>query len=344
LASDPLSVRAPAAVRAQAACATLIEFRPALPLRNRHLQSLLGSLPPLARQARRRAAALLAVSQPLLLACGQGVRLQAFHSRAPGARRLAVLLHGWESSADSSSVLSLGGLLYQHGFDVLRLNLRDHGDSHHLNREIFHSCRLPEVIGALQAVAQLSAPIPLYLAGFSLGGNFMLRAAADVGLPGAVTGVVAISPVLDPAATLRALEQAPALYRRNLIRRWSRSLQRKQRAWPGVHDFSGLLPLADLRCMTASLVRGHTQFPDLEAYLQGYAITERRLAEVRVRCSLLLAEDDPLIPAADLARLAPSPRLRLWRSRYGGHCGFLQRWGSPSMADRFVLEQFESFG
>ena len=58
-----------------------------------------------------------------------------------------MLLHGWEGSAESSCVLSLGSLLYSAGYDVLRLNLRDHGGTQRLNREIFHSCRLPEVVG-----------------------------------------------------------------------------------------------------------------------------------------------------------------------------------------------------
>ena len=40
------------------------------------------------------------------------------------------------------------------GFDVVRLNLRDHGETHHLNRDLFHSCRLPEVVGAVRALQQ----------------------------------------------------------------------------------------------------------------------------------------------------------------------------------------------
>ena len=65
-----------------------------------------------------------------------------------------------------------------HGFEVVRLNLRDHGATHHLNRELFHSCRLPEVVGAVRALALRFPGMPLVLAGFSLGGNFMLRVAA----------------------------------------------------------------------------------------------------------------------------------------------------------------------
>jgi len=90
-----------------------------------------------------------------------------------------VLLHGWEGSADSLYLLSLAQLLFEQRFEVVRLNLRDHGDTHHLNRELFHSCRLPEVVGAVRALQQRFAPRPLQLVGFSLGGNFMLRVAAQ---------------------------------------------------------------------------------------------------------------------------------------------------------------------
>jgi uncharacterized protein len=306
-----------------------------------HVQSILGGLPPRSRPVRQRAAALLEASHELLLDCGAGVRLQAFHTPARAHRlQLAVLLHGWEGDAASSHVLSLASLLWQHDFDVVRLNLRDHGATHHLNRELFHSCRLSDVTGAVRALSQQLPHQRLYLAGFSLGGNFMLRVAAASEVPTTLATAVAISPVLDPAVTLAALERGLPLYRRYFVRRWSRSLRRKQRAWPETHDFEALLRTADLRAMTAGLVERCTDFPDLEAYLRGYAITDGRLETLPVPCALLLAEDDPLVPAADLARLGAAPGLRIVRTRRGGHCSFIERLDAPSFADRFVLESF----
>ncbi len=121
-------------------------------LRNPHMQSIVGVLPPWG-PVRRRTTELRARSRSLLLECDEGVRLQALYSRAASGRQLAVLLHGWEGSADSRCVLSLGAALFQAGFDVLRLNLRDHGSTQHLNREIFHCCRLSDVSGALRSIA-----------------------------------------------------------------------------------------------------------------------------------------------------------------------------------------------
>lgn len=325
----------------------LTEFSPRGVLRSGQFQTMLGNLPPVPWLARRRAARLLASAQEWLIDCGEGVRLQGFLSQAPGAAdkagggRIAVLLHGWEGSAESVYVISLGAELLARGFDVLRLNLRDHGASHHLNRDIFHSCRLAEVVGATRAVAERFPEARIFLAGFSLGGNFMLRVAADAGAPARLAGVVAVSPVLDPAATLVALERGPYVYRRYFVQRWSRSLRYKRRAWPDLPDFEPILRTKDLRAMTAGLVRDFTSFADLSAYLEGYAITGPRLATLRCPATVLLAEDDPMIPATDLARLAPSPYLTVVRTQHGGHCGFADRFNGPSFADRLVVAQFE---
>jgi uncharacterized protein len=321
-------------------------FSPPRALRNGQLQTAIGNLPPMQWLTRRRAAALLSTAREWLLDCGDGVRLQGFLSLAQNAaveaadRRIALLLHGWEGSAESCYVLSLGALLMAQGFDVLRLNLRDHGASHHLNREIFHSCRLAEVVGATRAVAERFVGARIFLAGFSLGGNFMLRVAADADAPPTIAGAVAVSPVLDPAATLLALERGWSLYRRYFLGRWSRSLRRKRSLWPDLPDFEPILRSRDLRAMTDGLVAHFTDYGSLDAYLEGYAITGERLAALRFPATVLLAEDDPMIPAADLARLAPSPLLTVVRTRYGGHCGFVERLNSPSFADRLVLSSF----
>jgi hypothetical protein len=333
-------------------------FSPLGALRYGQVQTMIGNLPPLQWLARRRAAELLRSARPWVLDCGDGVRLQGFlslsrghgaparaleRSEEPAGRRIAIVLHGWEGSADSCYVISLGAELLARGFDVLRLTLRDHGESHHLNREIFHSCRLAEVVGATRAVAERFPAARIFLTGFSLGGNFMLRVAADAGAPEAIAGVVAVSPVLDPAATLEALERGWFLYRRYFVRRWSRSLRQKRRAWPDLPDFESLLSSKDLRAMTAGLVREFTDFASLDAYLDGYAITGPRLAKLRCPAAVLLAEDDPMIPAADLSRLAPSPHLTVVRTRHGGHCGFVEQLGGPSFADLFVVAHFERF-
>ncbi len=292
------------------------------------------------------ASPLLESSRELLLECGAGVRLQCFASRPPGPRgRPVVLLHGWEGSADSLYVLSLAQRLFARGFEVLRLNLRDHGDTHHLNQELFHSCRLPEVIGAVRALQERCGG-PLTLVGFSLGGNFMLRVAAGARTAGLeLARVIAVSPVLEPAETLVALEDSFPGYELYFVRKWIRSLRRKQAAWPGRYDFRELARMRSLRRMTAELVRRHSEFPTLEHYLTGYAVTGARIASLEVLTRILTSLDDPIIPAGALARLARPPALSITLTRYGGHCGFFEQLGSaPTWLERLILAELTAGG
>ncbi|MBS0386975.1 MAG: alpha/beta fold hydrolase [Proteobacteria bacterium] len=329
---------------AQVAQQRATDFDPPFWLRGAHLQSVLPSLPPRRNWTHWQARTLRAAAQPWLLDCGNGVRLQAWRTDHHESRdRTAVLLHGWEGNADSCYVLSLAALLQAQGFSLVRLNLRDHGRTQPLNRGLFHSCRLDDVTGALRAIAARCGAEPLYLAGFSLGGNFLLRACAEPALPRSVAGVVAISPVLDPEHTLRALEQGWPVYHSYFVQRWSRSLRYKQQCWPQVYDFAELLRTRSLRIMTDVLVRERTAFADSAAYLDGYAITGARLLTLSVPARILAADDDPIIPAADLDRLAPTPLLRITRTARGGHCGFLPGPLARSYADQFTLRQFDSF-
>lgn len=354
-------------------------FRPPAWLRNAHVQSILPSLPLRRPGVRRRCAPLIRRSQPLVLECGDGVRLLGFAASAlvegpaptapasaatrPAASalvlaarsaasapilvgrtdescaRLAIILHGWEGSSDSMYVLSLGQYLLERGFDVFRLNLRDHGDSHHLNPGLFHSCLLPEVRGAVLALARRYPRHQRSLIGFSLGGNFALRVGASLGARADVLAkIVAVSPVLDPRTTLLALEAGPPLYRRYFIRKWRRSLRRKQRAWPHEYDFAQLPRLRTLTVMTEDLVLKHTDYRSLAEYFQGYAITGAALRELRVPSRVLISRDDPIIPARDLPRLHQSPMLSVTVTRHGGHCGFRDSLAGNGWVDRFVYD------
>jgi predicted alpha/beta-fold hydrolase len=320
------------------------DFHPPRWMRNPHIQSLLVSLPFRRKAVERFAKPLLAASEEQVLECGEDVRLQAFFSRPatlglPSVGKTALLLHGWEGNSNTLYILSLAQKLFAHGFDVVRLNLRDHGSTHHLNRDLFHSCLLPEVIGAAQRVQAMLPGQLLHLAGFSLGGNFALRVAAQADAARLkIAKVVAISPELDPGETLRAVERGFPLYHRYFMRKWGQSLLRKQAAWPSVYDFTGMIRLPSLRHMTEEMVRRFTPFNGLEEYLSGYSITGDKLASLTVPASIVIACDDPIVPISGLQRLPKLPNLTVTATRHGGHCGFFDQWAGPTWLETRLVE------
>lgn len=324
------------------------EFLPRGLYVNPHVQSVLASSRLRRPLIMRRAATVLAASSIRLLEAGEGIRLLASYAPRPGdgrVRGLAVLIHGWEGSGESLYLLAAAARLYAEGWAVLRLNLRDHGPSHHLNRDLFHSNRIAEVVAAVASAAHDFAERPMVLGGFSLGGNFAMRVAvraAAAGIP--LSRAMAVCPVLDPAATLLAMENGPRFYERHFMAKWRRSLRIKARCFPELYDFGDLRRFRGLRDMTAYFVTAYSEYPDLDTYLAGYALVGETLRNLEVPCRLVAAEDDPVIPAADLDRLAPSPSLEVHRTRHGGHCGYLTAFAAESWINDELVRWFGGAG
>ena len=313
-------------------------------LRSPHLQTMLGSSP----WRRKRGAELLArtgaVSSGHLVDGGEGVRLHGVHSVVPGVepRGLALLLHGWEGSAESSYMRLTAAQFLRRGFAVFRLNFRDHGDSHHLNEALFHSNRIDEVVHAANDIARklLPAGTPLVAAGYSLGGNFALRLALRAPAAGlALARVAAVCPVLDPAETMAQMERGWRVYLRYFEKKWRGSLLRKRALFPQKHDFDDRTLRLHMRELTEWLVQRHTDFGSLDAYFDGYSIAGDRLASLQVPAEILMAADDPVIPLAEFRALRLPPTAHLEITRRGGHCGFLLDARMDGYAEAWVAQR-----
>ncbi|MGY0799815.1 YheT family hydrolase [Lysobacter sp. A286] len=321
---------------------TAADYQPPRWLRNAHLQTLLGGSVMRQRMGRRALEATAAVTTSHLIDGGRGVRLQGLHSAVPGVapRGLALLLHGWEGSVDSSYMCLTAARLLESGFEVFRLNFRDHGGTHHLNEGIFHSNRIDEVVHAAGDVARRFPLRPLVVAGYSLGGNFALRLALHAPAAGlSIARVAVVCPLIDPARTMDAMEQGFPLYMQHFERKWRQSLQRKRALFPEQHDFDDRVLGLRMRPLTQWLVERNTDFGTLERYFDGYSIAGDRLAGLQVPTSVLMAADDPVIPVAGWQSQQLPDTVQLEISPWGGHCGFLQNARLDGFGERWISQR-----
>jgi predicted alpha/beta-fold hydrolase len=316
-------------------------FRPIFGLRNTHTQSVINSSGYRRAIVKRRSSGLLKAEQEWLLDGGDGVQLLGHFSRQKqNSKGLAVLFHGWEGSSHSNYVVGVGGQLFEQGFDVFRLNFRDHGASHHLNKGIFHSCLLPEVLHALKDLQQRTGAQNWTLSGYSLGGNFALRVAMqaqDTGL--SLAQVVAVCPVVSPANVLKAMEDGPSLYERYFVNKWGRSLKQKQSLFPDAYNYEEWFKLQSLRERTDYFATRYYKFDSLEDYFEGYSIAGDRLADITMSTTILTSEDDPVVPVSDFSSLPDNNNIELLVARYGGHCEFLKNWKMDSWADDMIVDR-----
>ena len=314
-------------------------------LRSPHLQTLLSSSPIRVARGGRELRKLGAVHEEHLVDAGDGIRLHGVYSTLPARapRGLALLLHGWEGSAESGYMRLTCARLLERGFDVFRLNFRDHGDTHHLNEDLFHSNRLDEVLQAALAVSRRwqRPGQPMVVAGYSLGGNFALRVALHAPRMGLqLARVAAVCPALDPERTTIAMERGLPVYERYFLKKWTRSLRRKRELFPERHAIAeAQLRSRRLRELTAWLVARHTGFADVDAYFDGYRISRDRMRGLQVPADILTSADDPVIPVEDFHDWQLPADATVEIAAHGGHCAFLRGASLCGYAEDWVAER-----
>jgi len=312
-------------------------FRPPAVLKNPTLQTVLSS----SSLRKRNAGVLRRSSTACILEVEGGVRLLGLYSepRRRDVAGIAVLLHGWEGSADSTYIVRTGQRLLDGGFAVMRLNFRDHGDSHSLNENIFFATALDEVFGAVRKAAQRLAHHPACLIGFSLGGNFALRIARrclDQPIDNLVQ-VVAVSPVLDPAKSTDRVDRIDYV-RRYFLHKWRRSLKRKKSLYPHRFGFADLDRVHSVRGITEMLLQRYSDFNSAEEYFSGYNLCGDALKNIGVPAVVLSSADDPIIPIEDFRRLSTSPSLHISLQQHGGHNGFIEHLSLRSWYEFRIVE------
>lgn len=313
-------------------------FTPPWWMRHNMTQTILASL----KFRKRGPNPMLDVAEDMILYCEDGVRLKGSYSPHPENKALVIFLHGWEGSQESTYVVSGGRQVYARGASVFRLNYRDHGDSHALNEGLFYSTLFNEVFDAVKQAANLAKGAPVYIVGFSLGGNFALRIARslrDLSIKN-LKHIFAISPVVDPWGAAPLVDKN-YFFRRYFLKKWTRSLRRKQELFPHLYDFSGLLNEQKVLAMTQKLLPLYSEYSNMESYFNAYRVDPHDLAYCPVPISLITAADDGMIPVVDIMTLQLNENAKRIVHAHGGHNGFFQSLKGPTWYDDYIEQVME---
>ena len=315
-------------------------FRPPFIMRSAHVQTILASVKFRARgQNPMRDAA-----REEILETDEGIRLLGYYSARAGgtAKGLVILLHGWEGSSESTYILRTGKALFQNGYDVFRLNFRDHGDSHHLNQGIFYAVLLEEVFQGVRQAACLAGTLPVFLVGFSLGGNFalrILRRSAEDPIK-ELRHCVSVSPVMDPQKSTTKIDHYPII-KAYFLKKWRTSLEKKQKLFPNLYYFSDVFANKTLQEVTDVLLSDYSDYGSSAEYFKAYSVLNDALINIRVPTTIIAAADDPIIPIEDFKNLDTNNLTNLIIQPYGGHNGFLTGWSLQSWYEQYLVELFD---
>jgi hypothetical protein len=271
-------------------------------------------------------------SEDIVVEAGHGVSLllRASWQDGPRERRPALLVvHGLGGSDASPYVVSTGRLAWSRDWHVVRMNMRGSGDGEAL-------CPLPYNAGLdtdlLAAVSALSSVVPrIGVVGYSLGANLALLMAGRrrEKVPATVRGVVGVCPPVDLAACADALE-APGNgpYQHYFMQMLSEAYRRRNRVRPDLFTAGRELGLRTVREYDERIT---APFGGYESAAQYYERSSAGpwLAAIDRPALVLAAADDPMVPAASVARWPVAPSVEREIAPTGGHVGFVSRSQAP---------------
>lgn len=254
---------------------------------------------------------------------------------------LVVLVHGLGGTSDSTYLQVTTSYLRDLGYPILQLNLRGAGESRPLCREQYHAGRTQDLHDALAALPEEKTREGVVVVGYSLGGNMVLKYAAEYG---GLRGAISVSAPIDLAATsARFLDPRNRFYLTYLLGQ----IKREALAAEEVITEEERALIASVRTILEfdeKIVAPRNGFSGAADY---YAQNNARqfLAAIELPTLLIHALDDPWIPASMYTDYpwAKAPALQPLLPRSGGHVGFHARDSRVPWHDRCIEIFLESF-
>ena len=294
-------------------------FRPAWWLRGPHAQTLAGKYlrPGIALPLQRRR-----IDTP----DGDFVDLDFAPEIAPDAP-VVVLLHGLEGSTESRYVSLMLRELSGRGIQGVGMNFRGCGGEPNRLPRAYHSGDTGDLAHVLARLRDDAPGRPLGAAGFSLGGNVLLKYLGERGDAAGIVAAVAVSAPFDlPGCAARLSSGAMGrTYGARFLRSLKGKVRAKRRLLGGEVDVESALAARTLRDFDDALTAPLHGFSGADDY---YARADARphLERIRVPTLLVQARDDPFTPrgAAPDAAVANNPHLEAAFTDRGGHLGFVE--------------------
>lgn len=324
------------------------EFRPPWWLRNRHLQTFLGSRGDLESVG----AGTLVHRVPT--ADGESL---ALHEDSPAEASVfsakpyptVLLIHGLAGSHKSGYVVRIGQSLLRAGWRVLRLDMRGCGAGESWGYKPPHAGLTSDVRDALSFIADRFAPQQMALVGFSLGGNLVLKFLGELGrgehkLPIEHLGLqyaISVSPPIDLSLAADLMEQGTGrIYTAYFMKMLQHQLRGKLELWEAWREQAA-------RVGESRVLRTIREFDDAyTAPLAGFESAadyyqkssgNQFLDSINVPCDLLVAKDDPIVPYASYQGLLNGQRWlkqapgQMFAMAHGGHLGFIEQSKPPRL-------------
>ena len=230
------------------------------------------------------------------------------------------------------------------GYAAHRVNLRSCGGTEDLALTNYHSGQTSDVLHVIRERSRAGSG-PVFLVGFSLGGNVSLKLCGELGARAGdlLAGVCAVSTPIDLAACATALgRRENVLYDRRFLRALKRKVGVRARQAPEMYTTEHLAKIRTIYDFDDYYTARLFGFGTAANYYATQS-SNQYLEKIRIPALVIIAKDDPLVPFSvyDHPAFETNPFLRLIAVEHGGHLGFIARKRPRFWLDGFVLDWIE---
>lgn len=311
-------------------------FRPAWWCRGPHMQTL---WPYLFRRAPRVALR----RERLELPDGDFLDLDwTLNNRGP----IVIILHGLEGSSHSKYARGLLKAVHDHGWRGAVMHFRGCSDEPNRLPRSYHSGETTDLAYVVSLLHQREPDAPLFVVGFSLGGNVLLKWLGEVGAQAPIKAAVAVSiPFLLGESAKRLDQGFSRVYQWVLMRSMRNAVANKHRRMKlplKIKDFSTLRTFRDFDEHVTAPLHG---FAGADDYYRRSS-SRQYLNRIRIPTLIVQSRDDPFMTDTVIPqREELSPAIQLETYDSGGHVGFVGGswpWMPHYWLEERILQKFET--
>ncbi|HYX29485.1 MAG TPA: alpha/beta fold hydrolase [Pyrinomonadaceae bacterium] len=253
-----------------------------------------------------------------------------------------VMWHGIEGSSASAYMLSTAAKAFRAGLNVIRMNVRSCGGTDHLTPTLYHGGMSGDARAVLEELIGRDRLSRIIIAGFSLGGNKVLKLAGEYGKtsPAELVAVATISPSVSlRASSDRLMARRNVIYHKDFLYYLKRRIKVKEKLFPDLYQANGLSHIHTLRQFDDAYIAPAFGFADADDYY-AKASSLPHIKDIRIPTLIVHAQDDPFVPFAPLRdpSVDANANILLIAPERGGHVAFISANSNETGEDRFWAE------
>ena len=263
---------------------------------------------------------------------------------------VVVVLHGLEGSSKVPYVQSLLGELQKIKWKAVAVNYRGCSGEANWLKQSYHSGKTEDLDFVLKCILQEEKTNPIFLVGYSIGGNIILKWLGEQGknVPPQIQKAVAVSVPYDLLRSVQVMDRGfnREIYTRKLLTTLKAKALAKEKCFPGNVDEGRVKYSKTFKDFDREVTAPLNGFKDeIEYWTQSSSLYY--LDRIRLQTLLIHAKDDPFFPGSllPLEQIKRSDYLKLVLTDKGGHLGFVSGnwpWKQELWLEKTITDFFAS--